>query len=968
MSSKRRFEFQDGGSNKFWEISKDDSDVTTVWGRIGTDGQSKTKSFGSLALAEKEYEKLVKEKTGKGYLEVTGNGNAKKSSLANAAVKGAASVVNGGKTTKAATKATKAETAKSVAKKVPAKKTPASKTLSKKAINTKATIQKGTTPKEAVGKVTTKDRAAKKAAAAVVDYAPDHFDDILMKHAREKNGNSSIPPKKFKHGKWLLEQTPDASLVILRAAFRLGAKAKKEFKSDTLWDLRDCLLKRSLPYTLKDIEFLCKKVSTALTHWGIDPMLIRPIEVWVSSDPSHVLSDKAKENLSLIRNNKKKLANIWMDQSKQLARIDKLLGQAAQQPLLEPDCPWSIQATKEVADMKPAQKVNWHMLLQHSVLVGSSPKEKWAAKARELVQNIGGASFQTVFQRWAESVSQKEVDGKLNFIEDSNEHILCGLVWCTTYQPTDRAPAILGSLATAMYRSLPGIGVRSARVGNACIAALGRINSLDSISQLAIVKSKIKKGNLQRMVAKQLEACVKSRNTSLADLEELTIPTYGLTEVGARVEACEKLRVKVIASGPKSVDIHWYDEQNKPLGKLPSKLSDTCSAWIAEIKQDADDLKKMLIVQRDRIEAMFCLEKTWEFRQWRERYLDGLLVGVIARSLIWRFKENKSTRTGIWHGGAIVDANGKKLTIGDQATVALWHPLDGSPEEIKAWRKWIVDNQIQQSLKQAFREVYLLTDAEKKTKNYSNRFAAHILKQSQFRALAQQRNWKAAFLGGFDGGDGGDTIREIPHLNLSAAFTVNAVLGSRTEGYAYQYMTSDRVRFTSPIGWKGKPQPLAEIPPVVFSEMMRDVDLFVGVCSVGNDPNWQDRGRNPDYQRYWENYSTADLAESGKSRHAALAALLPRMKQLSANCQLRDKYLRVQGKKDSYLIHLGSSNIRMESNNQYLCIVPKGKQDSFNVVLPFEGDFTLSLILSKAFMLIEDDKIKDPQILTQLSS
>ena len=38
------------------------------------------------------------------------------------------------------------------------------------------------------------------------------------------------------------------------------------------------------------------------------------------------------------------------------------------------------------------------------------------------------------------------------------------------------------------------------------------------------------------------------------------------------------------------------------------------------------------------------------------------------------------------------------------------------------------------------------------------------------------------------------------------------------------------------------PLPLAEIPALVFSELMRDVDLFVGVASVGNDPNWNDGG------------------------------------------------------------------------------------------------------------------------------
>ena len=42
----------------------------------------------------------------------------------------------------------------------------------------------------------------------------------------------------------------------------------------------------------------------------------------------------------------------------------------------------------------------------------------------------------------------------------------------------------------------------------------------------------------------------------------------------------------------------------------------------------------------------------------------------------------------------------------------------------------------------AHREIYLLTPAEESTHSYSNRFAAHILKQHQFHALARQRGWK----------------------------------------------------------------------------------------------------------------------------------------------------------------------------------------------------------------------------------
>ena len=67
--SPRRFEFVEGSSSKFWEVSVNGSDMTTRWGKIGTDGQSKTKSFANPDKAQAEMDKLIEEKTAKGYEE-----------------------------------------------------------------------------------------------------------------------------------------------------------------------------------------------------------------------------------------------------------------------------------------------------------------------------------------------------------------------------------------------------------------------------------------------------------------------------------------------------------------------------------------------------------------------------------------------------------------------------------------------------------------------------------------------------------------------------------------------------------------------------------------------------------------------------------------------------------------------------------------------------------------------------------
>ena len=63
-----RYEFKDDTSEKFWEVAVDGTKMTVRYGRMGTQGQTKEKTFASAAAAEQEKKKLVKEKTTKGYV------------------------------------------------------------------------------------------------------------------------------------------------------------------------------------------------------------------------------------------------------------------------------------------------------------------------------------------------------------------------------------------------------------------------------------------------------------------------------------------------------------------------------------------------------------------------------------------------------------------------------------------------------------------------------------------------------------------------------------------------------------------------------------------------------------------------------------------------------------------------------------------------------------------------------------
>ena len=61
------FEYKSGNSRKFWRIVKNGTKITTHYGKIGTLGQMTTKDYKSKV--DIEYDKLIKSKKKKGYVE-----------------------------------------------------------------------------------------------------------------------------------------------------------------------------------------------------------------------------------------------------------------------------------------------------------------------------------------------------------------------------------------------------------------------------------------------------------------------------------------------------------------------------------------------------------------------------------------------------------------------------------------------------------------------------------------------------------------------------------------------------------------------------------------------------------------------------------------------------------------------------------------------------------------------------------
>ena len=430
---------------------------------------------------------------------------------------------------------------------------------------------------------------------------------------------------------------------------------------------------------------------------------------------------------------------------------------------------------------------------------GGKPTAKWLKEVAARRDALG-ADFRTQMLAWFPLVDKPRTDIDPNEQQRTDPHfiirphadLLKGLVWsCAGLHDREIARA-LTALAVSAYRKIPGVGPRLTMVGNACVYALGQMPGLEAVGQLALLKVKVKFGTAQKEIEKALTAAAIREGLPREEVEELAVPSYGLEEVGVRRETLGDYAAEIVIDGPDAV-LHW-SKAGKALKSAPAAVKQEHGEDLKELQTALKDIQKMLPAQRERIDGLFLQRKTWTLPTWRERYLDHPLVGAIARRLIWTIGD----QAAIWHQGQMVAADDRPIAPADDAAVTLWHPIGRPVAEVLAWREWLERHQVRQPFKQAHREVYLLTDAERTTRVYSNRFAAHVIRQHQFNALAHGRGWKNQLRLLVDD-TYPPTSRELPQWDLRAEFWVEGIgidYGTDTnETGVFLRLATDQVRF-----------------------------------------------------------------------------------------------------------------------------------------------------------------------------
>ena len=296
---------------------------------------------------------------------------------------------------------------------------------------------------------------------------------------------------------------------------------------------------------------------------------------------------------------------------------------------------------------------------------------------------------------------------------------------------------------------------------------------------------------------------------------------------------------------------------------------------------------------------------------------DADIADTVSKST----ENNSSKKTGL-----------NLMNLSDDTKLTVAHPfhmyMAGKWHDIQ---KYVFDNKIVQPFKQVFRELYVKTE-EEMNMEHSLRYAGNQIQPKKTLGCLRSRHWVADIEDGLQKVYYKENI--VAQIYALADWFSPADIESPTLEWV---VFSDRKT--------GKNMRIKDIPDIIFSEVMRDVDMAVSVAHAG--------GVDPE-----TSHSTVEMRK-------AIAEFTMPLFRLT-NVTFTKNHAVIEGKSANYTVHLGSGVVHQEAGPM-INVLPVHSQRRGRIFLPFvDDDPKTSEVLTKILFFAEDNKIKDPYILGQI--
>ena len=363
----------------------------------------------------------------------------------------------------------------------------------------------------------------------------------------------------------------------------------------------------------------------------------------------------------------------------------------------------------------------------------------------------------------------------------------------------------------------------------------------------------------------------------------------------------------------------------KELKSIPAKYKKN------ELVLTLAETKKTLTEQYRRTRLMFeqAMEDMTEFTAGElEALISNPVVAPIVKGLV--YTDGKCS--GMLEGTSFLTVNGEARRLAADTQLRVAHPYDLYAEgSWRDWQKLLFDRKLVQPYRQVFRELYVKTEDELGTFT-SLRYAGNQIQPQKTVACLKTRRWVA---------DVEDGLQKVYYKH-----NIIARIYALADWFSPADIEAPTLEWVDFFDRKtGKQMKIDDIPDILFSEVMRDVDLAVSVAHAG--------GVDPE-----ASHSTVEL------RRAVCEFTMPLFGL--TNVTFEKNHALVTGELADYSIHLGSGVVHIQGGAM-INILPVHSQHRGRLFLPFvDDDPKTAQIISEILLFAEDKKIADPFILQQI--
>ena len=382
------------------------------------------------------------------------------------------------------------------------------------------------------------------------------------------------------------------------------------------------------------------------------------------------------------------------------------------------------------------------------------------------------------------------------------------------------------------------------------------------------------------------------------------------------------LWIEVDDTGKSSV---VYEKDGKMLKSVPTKLKK--HKYIEELKEINKNLKDQYSRSKKMLEES--MEDATEFFV---NEIENLTSNPVIYPLIKDLVFTDGKNIGYYNNFSLVDTNSKSKKLKEDNKIKIAHALDlYNSKKWASFQKDLFDRQIKQPFKQIFRELYIKTKDEI-GKDTSLRYAGHQIQPAKTVALLKSRRWVV------DSEEGLQKVYYKQNIIAKIFALADWFSPADIEAPTLEYVEFfDRKTF--------KKMMIDDVPDIIFTEVMRDVDLVVSVAHIGG----------------------VDVEASHSTIEMRKAIVEFNLKLFKIdNVTFTDNFALIDGSLGEYSVHLGSGVIHQKAGAA-INVLPVHSQHRGRLFLPFiDEDPKTAQIMSEIILFAQDSKIKDPFILNQI--